>query len=238
MRDMTSAEGMPSLAARIRRPCKLTGQFTLRPLRAWPLVAVLAPALADAQSAPTTSTPAPAAAPSADHFPRPVLGARFAYVDGVFKVRCNRWTVKEVSASGDITSRCGDNAMTVTADGNAVSALDDQGNVVAKFTPFMPQLSFPMSVGRKWSGHYDGQEGRFKRWSGDMACEAAAFEPVHVAAGTVDAFRIECSTQVKVMFIKSTIKSTNWYAPSLGMVVKSVNEDSSWNFELAADTGR
>jgi hypothetical protein len=211
----------------------------MKHLQALPVIAALGPALAGAQSMPPTPMSAPLTTPTADRFPRPVLGAHFAYVDGVFKIRCNRWSVEEISAAGDITSRCGDNAMTVTADGNAVSALDDQGGVVAKFTPFLPQLSFPMSVGRKWSGHYDGQEGRFKRWSGDMDCEAAAFEPVHVAAGTVDAFRIECVTQVKVMaFMKSTIRSTNWYAPSLGMVVKSVNEDSAWNFELASDTGR
>lgn len=178
----------------------------------------------------------PAPAP-AERFPRPVIGAHFAYVDGVFKLGCNRWVVKDISAAGDVTSRCGANALTVTADGNPVEAVNAQGDVVARFAPFLPQLSFPLQVGKKWSGHYDGQEGRFKRWSGDMACEAAAFEPVRVAAGTFDAFRIECVTRVRILFVHQTVKATNWYAPAAGMIVKSVNDDSGWNFELAADNG-
>lgn len=197
------------------------------------VLGLLGAGLAMAQGA-----PAAASAPTVDRFPKAVIGARFAYVDGVFKVKCNRWSVKEVSAAGDITSRCGDNAMVVNADGNPVSATDDSGSVVAKFTPFMPQLSFPLQVGRKWSGRYEGQEGRFKRWSGDMACEAAAYEPVKVAAGTFDAFRIDCVTDVKVMFIHKTVRSTNWYAPAVGLIVKSSNDDASWDFEVAEDKGR
>ena len=191
---------------------------------------------ANASAAPTAASAASTPA-LAERFPPPRIGARFAYVDGVFKLRCNRWVVHDVSASGDITSRCGASSLTVTADGNPVAALDEQGDVVARFAPFLPQLSFPLQVGKKWSGHYDGQEGRFKHWSGDMACEAAAFEPVRIAAGSFDAFRIECVTQVRVLFLHQVVKSTNWYAPAAGMIVKSVNDDSGWDMELAGEDG-
>lgn len=172
--------------------------------------------------------------PVAERFPEARLGSRFSYVDGVFSLKCNQWEVKETRKNGDIVSQCGGNSMAVTADGNPVMAVNDKGEVVSRLTPFLPQLSFPLSVGRTWAGKYEGQEGRFKKWSGEMTCVAAAFEPVQVPAGKFDAFRIECVNEVRILFLQRTIKTTNWYAPSVGMIVKSVNEDRKWDYQLAA----
>lgn len=176
--------------------------------------------------------------PRAERFPEGKAGTRFAYVDGVFSLKCNRWEVKEVRKGGEIVSKCGASTIVVTADGNPVMALNDQGEIVSKLTPFLPQLSFPLFVGRKWSGKYDGQEGRFKKWHGDMSCEATAFEPVQVAAGRFDSFRIECVNEARILFIRRAIKTSNWYAPSIGMIIKSVNEDSKWDYQLAGSDWR
>lgn len=173
-----------------------------------------------------------------ERFPEGRVGARIAYVDGVFSLKCNRWEVKEVRSGGEIVSKCGDNSITVTADGNPVMALNDKGEIVSRLTPFLPQLAFPLFVGRKWSGKYSGQEGRFRKWSGDMSCEAVAFEPVAVAAGRLDALRIECVNEVSILFFHRSIKTTNWYAPALGLIVKSANEDKRWDYQLAGTDWR
>ena len=84
--------------------------------------------------------------PRAERFPEGQPGTRFSYADGVFSLKCNRWKVKEVRKDGEIVSKCGDNTIVVTDDGNPVMAVNDKGEAVSKLTPFLPQLSFPCSL--------------------------------------------------------------------------------------------
>lgn len=164
------------------------------------------------------------------------VGGRFSYVDGAFLLKCNRWEVKEVANSAGLTvSKCGENTMYVTADAmNPVKAVNEDGKTVASFTPFYPDLSFPLFVGKKWTGQYKGQKG-IQKWTSEVSCESAAFESVSTKAGKVDAFRIECKDNwdAGIIFINGTKQSTRWYAPSVGLIVKSINEDSEWNIEVA-----
>ena len=87
--------------------------------------------------------------PRAERLPEGQPGTRFCYADGVFSLKCNRWKVKEVRKDGEIVSKCGDITIVVTDDGNTVMAVNDKGETVSKLTPFLPQLSFPLFVGRK-----------------------------------------------------------------------------------------
>lgn len=173
--------------------------------------------------------------PKVDKHPDIKPGDRFAYVNGVFLLKCNRWEVKESDKSGHIVSKCGENTMYVASDtGNPIMAVNDKGETVARFSPYFPALSFPLYVGKKWSGKYDGQQGRL-RWTGDVSCESTAFEEVQVAAGKFGAFRIECANKWDsgIVFINGTKKSTSWYAPEAKLIVKSINDDSDWNYELS-----
>lgn len=173
--------------------------------------------------------------PKAERYPEVKPGDRFSYVDGVSLIKCNSWEVKDANKGGVIMSKCGDNALYVTADsGNLVMAVNDKGDTVAKFTPFYPELSFPLFVGKKWSGKYNTHQSGIDV-SGDLACESTAFEEVHVAAGKFGAFRIECVNKWDsgIVFIRGTIKSTHWYAPAIHLKVRSVSEESKWSYEIA-----
>jgi hypothetical protein len=178
--------------------------------------------------------------PKVEKYPVSAAGTRFSYVNGVFLLKCNRWEVKEVNKSGEIVSKCGNNTMYVTAEsGNPVRSVNDKGETVAKFTPFYPDVSFPLFVGKKWTGKYSGEEGS-KKWTSEVSCEAAAQEDVSVTAGKFQAFRIECVDKwdAGIIFINGKKKSTRWYAPSVGLIVKSINDDSQWNTEVAGNDWR
>lgn len=169
-----------------------------------------------------------------EKYPDAKPGAHFSYVNGVFLLKCNRWEVKEVNKNGEIISTCGGNTMHVTADaGNPIKSINDKGETVARFTPFYPDVSFPLFVGKKWTGKYSGEEGS-KKWTGDVSCEAVALEDVAVKAGKLQAFRIECVDKwdAGIIFINGKKKSTRWFAPAVGLIVKSINEDSQWNVEV------
>ena len=180
----------------------------------------------------TADTPAPVA----QSYPAAKPGAEFSFVNGAFLLKCQRWTVLETNAEGLIVSKCGDNTMYVTAaNGNPVMTLNGNHEIVAKFTPFYPDTAFPLFVGKTWSAKYKGQEGSFTKWSGDLSCEVQAFEHVTVAAGKFDAFRISCIDHwdTGIIFLHGTKKSTRWYAPAVHFTVKSVNEDSKWDYEAS-----
>lgn len=169
-----------------------------------------------------------------EKYPDAKPGAHFSYVNGVFLLKCNRWEVKEANKNGEIVSQCGANTMYVTADaGNPIKSVNDKGETVARFTPFYPDVSFPLFVGKKWTGKYSGEEGS-KKWTGDVSCEAVALENVAVKAGNLQAFRIECVDKwdAGIIFINGKKKSTRWFAPAVGLIVKSINEDSQWNVEV------
>ena len=175
-----------------------------------------------------------------EKYPESKAGTRFSYVNGVFLRKCNRWEVKDANKNGEIVSKCGENTMYVTAEsGNPIKSVNDKGETIAKFTPFYPDVSFPLFVGKKWTGKYSGEEGS-KKWTSEVSCEAAAQEDVSVAAGKFQAFRIECVDKwdAGIIFINGKKKSTRWYAPSVGLIVKSVNEDSQWNTEVAGNDWR
>ncbi len=185
-------------------------------------------------------SPVQSPAQRVEKYPDVKPGAHFSYVNGVFLLKCNRWEVKEVNKNGEIVSTCGGNTMYVMADsGNPIRSVNDKGETVARFTPFYPDVSFPLYVGKKWTGKYSGEEGS-KKWTSEVSCEAVALEDVAVKAGSFPAFRIECVDKwdAGIIFLNGKKKSTRWFAPAAGLIVKSVNEDSQWNVEVESASPR
>jgi hypothetical protein len=94
-------------------------------------------------------------------------------------------------------------------------------------------LRFPLRVGDKQQ--YDklpwfNGEGYFSQ-----SCEVKAFEPIKVAAGTFDAFRIECAgatTRVIGNPFTSRADETFWYAPKAHRIVLSNYTDYRSNGSL------
>ena len=149
---------------------------------------------------------------------------------------CKRWQVKQTNSDGMLISQCNDLQyfQSVDNDFNLTKLAKSNGDVQFEFKPFMPDLAFPLEVGKKWTGEYTGTSvHESAKWKSKMQCEATAFEKVKVAAGEFDAFRIECVDHWRAMMVLSGEKrSTRWYAPKVNGMVKLVHDDPKWNYEL------
>lgn len=175
--------------------------------------------------------------PLANQPPAPKAGNWMQYSDRLMSVPCQRWQVKEANRKGEMITQCGDNLMhmSLANDLNPVKVVKASGETLVEFKPFFPQLSYPLSLGKKWSGEYDGfsaDDGA--KWSSKVSCEVKAWEKVTVAAGQFDSYRIECQEKWRAMLILTgESRSTRWYAPAVGMVVKAVGDKSKWDHQLA-----
>ena len=177
--------------------------------------------------------------PSAQRPPDARIGDRVTYSNGLAGLKCNVWEVTEPNREGEVVSKCGGNALYSTIDNrNLVRVVNEKGETIIETAPFYPGLNFPLYVGRKWSGKYVGHQG-LSKWASDVECEAIAYESVQVVAGKFDAFHIECVDKIKIgehRYISR--KGTSWYAPAVGVTIKSVNDDSRFDTELAGGSRR
>lgn len=168
--------------------------------------------------------------------PEPAIGEVHEFVGSVATIPCSRWEVVESPDPDLVHSACGDYRMEFKRGEqmNLHRVTMADGKEVVRFDPAYPALAFPLSVGKQWRKAYAGHS--FQEdiaWQGEVSCEVADFAKVSVAAGDLDAFRIECKDRWKVADAESSVTSTTWFAPALGAVVKSVNyEDPRWNTEL------
>ena len=117
---------------------------------------------------------------------------------------------------------------------NITKMVKTNGDLEYEFKPFMPTMVFPIEVGKKWTGEYAGfTEDTGDKWKSKTQCEATAFEKVKVVAGEFDAFRIDCVDNWRALLVFSgEKKSTRWYVPKLGTVVKVLHDDPKWNYQL------
>lgn len=185
----------------------------------------------------------PVGASLAQEGPRPTLstGSRFEYTGRLMSVECAVWTVGEVAADGATTLSCAGNTLETDGanDGNAIRVVDGAGHKLVEFRPFAPTLKFPLTVGGTWRQGYVGYTG-FNNliWDGEAQCKVVAYEPLQVAAGSFDTFRIECQDKWMVGPRQGVTHVTRWYAPAVGTVVKQQHREdpAHWNFELSAYT--
>lgn len=165
------------------------------------------------------------------------FGATIEFVDRVMTVPCKRWQVTEPNTNGIMITQCRNMFMHFSAenDYNPMKLVTNDGDVIVEYKPYYPQVVFPLEVGKKWSGKYNGfATSEDAKWDGNVSCEVKAFEKVKVAAGELDAFRIECvDNWTALFFFSGTINTTRWYAPAAKAVVKQVGDKSKWDYELA-----
>lgn len=178
----------------------------------------------------------PALAQQAER-PTPFVGYQMSYSGRIMGVACGDWRITEILSGGDVISTCGEYRLEFSGanDLNAVRLLDGAGQKLVEFTPYAPNLKFPMAIGNHWQAPYvayTADNGLI--WEGSAECRVEAYEPVTVAAGTFNAFRIECRDKWQVGPRSGYTHATRWYAPEAAVVVKSVQREdpARWNFEL------
>lgn len=176
---------------------------------------------------------------AAEPEPQPRVGEVREYRERLLTVDCRRWVTTEVTLDV-VVSRCGGYRLELSRahQYGVVRLIDGDGAAVVEFSPALPDLQFPLAVGRRWSGDYRGYHaGRWARWRGHMECRVAAFEPLTLAFGTADAYRIECLDRWSVGPFQGRRRSTRWFAPDQGGVVKAVSpDDPAWDAELVRFT--
>jgi hypothetical protein len=166
---------------------------------------------------------------------QPKVGGMVEY-DKFVTVPCKQWTVTEVNKAGMNIMQCGEyKAYSDTETGALVRVVSKDGDKMVQFKPYAMSLQYPLSAGKTWKGKYEGytnDDGA--SWEADVTCKVgAALEKVKVAAGEFDALKIECEDAWQAGVFKGVSKSTSWWAPAVGAVVKTVNPESSkWNMEL------
>lgn len=185
-----------------------------------------------AASASSAQTP-----PTFERPPPPQIGSSRDYDGAFLTINCRHWEVKKIEANNIVVRQCDDKLHYYhAADFSTLRVTNLKGDVLVEFKPQHQGLSFPLFVGKKWSSRYAGfRADKNRKWDSLLECEAKAYEPVNVPAGTFDAFRVECVDNWEFGYIFSgKAVSTRWYAPAEGIIIKSVSEDKDWNFELAA----
>lgn len=194
-----------------------------------------APSAAAPSASAAPATAATAHAPTAE---KPVIhvGDTYEFAGNFVTVNCKRWEVKEVDKDGFNISQCGEYLSYIsTANGNLVRIVTKSGDKAVQFSPTAQTLSFPLTTGKSWTGTYGGytaDDG--STWDSEVSCQVKAFETVKVAAGSMEAFRIECTDNWASGPFRGRSTSTNWYAPKAKTVVKAVNSTEKFNMELAS----
>ena len=174
-------------------------------------------------------------APPADK-PAPNVGDVFEYAKNFVTISCARWEVKAVDKDGYNILQCGEDMAYLDATTATLTKIVDGDKRLVEFKPHSPTLSFPITVGKKWDGQYEGYRAdNGNAWKSAVSCEAKAFETVKVPAGEFQAYRIECADNWDAFPFRGTSDSTIWYVPKLGTVVKSVNpSQSDFDYELVS----
>jgi hypothetical protein len=99
--------------------------------------------------------------------------------------------------------------------------------------PFYPSLSFPLSVGKKWSQKvkFVARYEQEKTVEADLEGRVIGWEKVTVPAGTFDALKIEVSGPYKGYSgnfnWKGLMRDVIWYAPEVKRPVRTQYEDTA-----------
>jgi hypothetical protein len=175
-------------------------------------------------------------APPADK-PAPAVGEVFEYAKRFVTIDCKRWQVKEVGKDGYNVLQCGDDlAYLDAATATLVKIVGAGDKRLIEFKPHSPTLAFPIAVGKKWNGKYEGYRADTgASWESSVDCVAKSFETVKVPAGEFQAYRIDCADNWESLPFRGVSDSTIWYAPKVGTVVKSVNpSQDAFDYELVS----
>jgi len=101
----------------------------------------------------------------------------------------------------------------------------------------LSKVEFPLWVGRVWrfqsTASLEGQPVATRRIPTEIACEAVAFRPVTVAAGTFEAFECQCRcTVTSGRYDPWCGDWTIWYAPQVKNIARMKTESTASSFDL------
>ena len=163
------------------------------------------------------------------------LGDSFTYADRYETVACRTWQVTQIDQGGNVlAARCGENIAFSAPDGGITRIATDKGKALVAFKPEAAPIPFPLSVGMRWSAHFEvSTAGQMVTPDIDETCEATTIEPVTVHGVALPAFRIDCTDRWSVAFLSGSDISTLWYAPEARSVVKAVNPSApEWGLQM------
>jgi hypothetical protein len=147
--------------------------------------------------------------------------------------RCSRWEFQGIKDGLHVVS-CGNYvAYHRDEDYNWVRTTDRSGKVLAESSPYWPERSYPLWVGKEWKVRANGFRVPNDRWTSDVRAKVTALEDVVIAAGTFRAFRIELQDHWRASGGGSGVyRATYWYAQDAQLLVKGAGSDPKWDFEL------
>jgi hypothetical protein len=114
-----------------------------------------------------------------------------------------------------------------------------RGNLTKFKTAALPaNIEFPVWVGKRWS--YEGSAARPGqpattpfRISTTITCDAVAFKPITVAAGTFGAFECACDCSHSSPYYEPGCGQWKfWYAPDVKNVIRTNTETTDTSLEL------
>jgi hypothetical protein len=113
-----------------------------------------------------------------------------------------------------LTNSLGGTIIAQPADGRWIALLGPDGKPAVSFDPPIG-WQWPLQVGKTWtSRHLMTMHASGKSIDYEFSCNVEDFEPVTVGAGTFDAFRVKCKSNVGS-------DETYWSSPGLGPIVKT-----------------
>lgn len=182
-----------------------------------------------AAAAPDPSQPVPPAVQ-----PQHKVGDSFDVADAFIGVKCTHWVVTNLDFSGYLIFRCGDKLAYFMADrGFALKQIvTAKGQVLASYQPYLPPLPWPLAVGKKWSGRYDGYTlASGHSWHAKSSCEVKALERLPIGGRLVWTYRYDCEDDWRSGIFWGSAYSSGWYSPDAKMVVKATltnNPKADW----------
>ncbi|WP_046568651.1 hypothetical protein [Paraburkholderia fungorum] len=163
----------------------------------------------------------------------------FSFVNELDPSKNGSYTQRVVSIANGIAE------LGVIANGSVGRGeLDANANVVrapqAVYSPSNEMLRFPLFVGKSWEARYTYSNGAWTA-NDDRSATVAAIERVQTPAGAFDAFRIDSTISWSGASVSSGAghaHETDWYAPSVGRVVKQEYQDVPNNKNVAPTATR
>lgn len=162
-----------------------------------------------------------------------------------YPTHCATWITTQLNLEGSLVRQCANLSahFSVENDYNLTQISDDKGNVLLKAEPYLPELSFPLTVGKKWQKQYTGYQAHYGssgvkntdiEWLADMQCNVVTYATTRIKVGNFQAYKIEC----RETFLEhptltgKVVNKTFWYSPSAKMIIKRTSDDFSLNKEI------
>ncbi len=160
-------------------------------------------------------------------------------------IHCASWIVTELNNDGSLVRQCAHLSAyhSIENDYNLTKIMDDDGKALLKFDPYIPELSFPIKVGKAWGGQYTTHlastttgtsSTASSTWQSDMQCKVTAYEPTRIKIGIFPAYKINCHETRSGNSAEADrrINKTLWYSAHAKRIIKQVSDEPAWDQEV------